>query len=101
MVGYDENSETVLGAQDLPFCFRTNTLLFGPILTNTLEAVEYDFGVQLGHYAGEQVWSPNRKSEFVRCHQSRVTCLEKQRQGHHHTFSRKLYLWSMGKNGES
>ena len=94
------NCETVLqvGAQDYLFVLQQDKYTsVRSILTDTLEAVEYDFGVRLSIMLG-QVWSQTgyqALSDLIKA--ERDLFKNWWRQGHQgfHTFS-QLYLWSMG-----
>ena len=87
-----------VGAQDYLFVLQQDKYnSVRSILSDTLEAVEYDFGLRLSIMLG-QVWSQNT-------HQSLSDLIKSERelfktwwrQGHQgvHTFS-QLYLWSLG-----
>ncbi|MFS9067888.1 PucR family transcriptional regulator [Streptococcus infantis] len=94
------NCQTVLqvGAQDYIFVLQQDKYTsVRSILTDTLEAVEYDFGVRLSIMLG-QVWSQTGHqalSDLIKA--ERDLFKNWWRQGHQgfHTFS-QLYLWSMG-----
>lgn len=94
------NCQTVLqvGAQDYIFVLQQDKYTsVRSILTDTLEAVEYDFGVRLSIMLG-QVWSQTgyqALSDIIKA--ERDLFKNWWRQGHQgfHTFS-QLYLWSMG-----
>lgn len=94
------NCQTVLqvGAQDYIFVLQQDKYTFvRSILMDTLEAVEYDFGVRLSIMLG-QVWSQTgyqALSDLIKA--ERDLFKNWWRQGHQgfHTFS-QLYLWSMG-----
>ena len=94
------NCQTVLqvGAQDYIFVLQQDKYTsVRSILTDTLEAVEYDFGVRLSIMLG-QVWSQTgyqALSDLIKA--ERDLFKNWWRQGHQgfHTFS-QLYLWSMG-----
>ena len=94
------NCQTVLqvGAQDYIFVLQQDKYTsVRSILTDTLEAVEYDFGVRLSIMLG-QVWSQTGNqalSDLIKA--ERDLFKNWWRQGHQgfHTFS-QLYLWSMG-----
>ena len=87
-----------VGAQDYIFVLQQDKYSsVRSILTDTIEAVEYDFGVRLSIMLG-QVWAQN-------AHQNLAGLIKAERelfktwwcQGHQgvHTFS-QLYLWSLG-----
>lgn len=87
-----------VGAQDYLFVLQQDKYnSVRSILSDTLEAVEYDFGLRLSIMLG-QIWSQNT-------HQSLSDLIKSERelfktwwrQGHQgvHTFS-QLYLWSLG-----
>ena len=87
-----------VGAQDYIFVLQQDKYSsVRSILTDTIEAVEYDFGVRLSIMLG-QVWAQN-------AHQTLADLIKAERelfktwwrQGHQgvHTFS-QLYLWSLG-----
>ena len=94
------NCQTVLqvGAQDYIFVLQQDKYTsVRSILMDTLEAVEYDFGVRLSIMLG-QVWSQighQALSDLIKA--ERDLFKNWWRQGHQgfHTFS-QLYLWSMG-----
>ena len=94
------NCQTVLqvGAQDYIFVLQQDKYTsVRSILMDTLEAVEYDFGVRLSIMLG-QVWSQTgyqALSDLIKA--ERDLFKNWWRQGHQgfHTFS-QLYLWSMG-----
>ena len=94
------NCQTVLqvGAQDYIFVLQQDKYTsVRSILMDTLEAVEYDFGVRLSIMLG-QVWSQTgyqTLSDLIKA--ERDLFKNWWRQGHQgfHTFS-QLYLWSMG-----
>ena len=94
------NCQTVLqvGAQDYIFVLQQDKYAsVRSILMDTLEAVEYDFGVRLSIMLG-QVWSQTgyqALSDLIKA--ERDLFKNWWRQGHQgfHTFS-QLYLWSMG-----
>ena len=94
------NCQTVLqvGAQDYIFVLQQDKYSsVRSILMDTLEAVEYDFGVRLSIMLG-QVWSQTGHqvlSDLIKA--ERDLFKNWWRQGHQgfHTFS-QLYLWSMG-----
>lgn len=94
------NCQTVLqvGAQDYIFVLQQDKYTsVRSILMDTLEAVEYDFGVRLSIMLG-QVWSQTGNqslSDLIKA--ERDLFKNWWRQGHQgfHTFS-QLYLWSMG-----
>lgn len=94
------NCQTVLqvGAQDYIFVLQQDKYTsVRSILMDTLEAVEYDFGVRLSIMLG-QVWSQTgyqALSDLIK--EERDLFKNWWRQGHQgfHTFS-QLYLWSMG-----
>ena len=94
------NCQTVLqvGAQDYLFVLQQDKYTsVRSILMDTLEAVEYDFGVRLSIMLG-QVWSQTgyqALSDLIKA--ERDLFKNWWRQGHQgfHTFS-QLYLWSMG-----
>ena len=94
------NCQTVLqvGAQDYIFVLQQDKYTsVRSILTDTLEAVEYDFGVRLSIMLG-QVWSQTGNqalSDLIKAERDLFKYWW--RQGHQgfHTFS-QLYLWSMG-----
>ena len=94
------NCQTVLqvGAQDYIFVLQQDKYTsVRSILTDTLEAVEYDFGVRLSIMLG-QVWSQTgyqALSDLIKA--ERDLFKNWWRQGHQgfHTFS-QLYLWSIG-----
>ena len=94
------NCQTVLqvGAQDYIFVLQQDKYTsVRSILTDTLEAVEYDFGVRLSIMLG-QAWSQTGHqalSDLIKA--ERDLFKNWWRQGHQgfHTFS-QLYLWSMG-----
>ena len=94
------NCETVLqvGAQDYLFVLQQDKYTsVRSILTDTLEAVEYDFGVRLSIMLG-QVWSQTGNQSLTDLIKAERDLFKNWwRQGHHgfHTFS-QLYLWSMG-----
>ena len=87
-----------VGAQDYLFVLQQDKYIsVRSILKDTLEAVEYDFGVRLSIMLG-QVWSqPNHQAlaDLIRAERDLFKIFW--RQGHQgvHTFS-QLYLWSMG-----
>lgn len=87
-----------VGAQDYLFVLQQDKYSsVRSILTDTLEAVEYDFGVRLSIMLG-QVWSQTGYQalpDLIRA--ERDLFKNWWRQGHQgfHTFS-QLYLWSMG-----
>ena len=94
------NCQTVLqvGAQDYLFVLQQDKYTsVRSVLMDTLEAVEYDFGVRLSIMLG-QVWSQTGHqalSDLIKA--ERDLFKNWWRQGHQgfHTFS-QLYLWSMG-----
>ena len=94
------NCQTVVqvGAQDYIFVLQQDKYSsVRSILTDTLEAVEYDFGVRLSIMLG-QVWSQTGHqalSDLIRV--ERDLFKNWWRHGHQgfHTFS-QLYLWSLG-----
>ena len=94
------NCQAVLqvGAQDYIFVLQQDKYTsVRSILMDTLEAVEYDFGVRLSIMLG-QVWSQTGHqalSDLIKA--ERNLFKNWWRQGHQgfHTFS-QLYLWSMG-----
>ena len=94
------NCQTVLqvGAQDYIFVLQQDKYTsVRSILMDTLEAVEYDFGVRLSIMLG-QVWSQTGHqalSDLIKAERDLFKTWW--RQGHQgvHTFS-QLYLWSMG-----
>ena len=94
------NCETVLqvGAQDYLFVLQQDKYTsVRSILTDTLEAVEYDFGVRLSIMLG-QVWSQTGNQSLTDLIKAERDLFKNWwRQGHQgfHTFS-QLYLWSMG-----
>ena len=94
------NCETVLqvGAQDYLFVLQQDKYTsVRSILTDTLEAVEYDFGVRLSIMLG-QVWSQSGNQSLTDLIKAERDLFKNWwRQGHQgfHTFS-QLYLWSMG-----
>ena len=94
------NCETVLqvGAQDYLFVLQQDKYTsVRSILTDTLEAVEYDFGVRLSIVLG-QVWSQTGNQSLTDLIKAERDLFKNWwRQGHQgfHTFS-QLYLWSMG-----
>ena len=94
------NYETVLqvGAQDYLFVLQQDKYTsVRSILMDTLEAVEYDFGVRLSIMLG-QVWSQNAQQSLSDLIKSERELFKTWwRQGHQgvQTFS-QLYLWSLG-----
>ena len=94
------NCETVLqvGAQDYLFVLQQDKYTsVRSILTDTLEAVEYDCGVRLSIMLG-QVWSQVGNQSLTDLIKAERDLFKNWwRQGHQgfHTFS-QLYLWSMG-----
>ena len=77
---------------------KINTLLYELFLSDTIEAVEYDFGLRLSIMLG-QVWSQTGNqalSDLIKAERDLFKTWW--RQGHQgvHTFS-QLYLWSMGR----
>ena len=94
------NCQTVLqvGAQDYIFVLQQDKYTsVRSILTDTLEAVEYDFGVRLSIMLG-QVWSQTGNQSLTDLIKAERDLFKNWwRQGHQgfHTFS-QLYLWSMG-----
>lgn len=94
------NCETVLqvGAQDYLFVLQQDKYTsVRSILMDTLEAVEYDFGVRLSIMLG-QVWSQTGNQSLTDLIKAERDLFKNWwRQGHQgfHTFS-QLYLWSMG-----
>lgn len=87
-----------VGAQDYLFVLGQDkyTSVY-PILTDTLEAVEYDFGVRMSLLLG-QVWSVSPLHSLVELIQAERDLFKRWwRQGHHgvQRFS-QLYLWSLG-----
>ena len=94
------NYETVLqvGAQDYLFVLQQDRYTsVRSILMDTLEAVEYDFGVRLSIMLG-QVWSQTGNQSLTDLIKAERDLFKNWwRQGHQgfHTFS-QLYLWSMG-----
>lgn len=94
------NCQTVLqvGAQDYIFVLQQDKYTsVRSILMDTLEAVEYDFGVRLSIMLG-QVWSQTGNQSLTDLIKAeRYLFKNWWRQGHQgfHTFS-QLYLWSMG-----
>ena len=94
------NCQTVLqvGAQDYVFVLQQDRYTsVRAILSDTIEAVEYDFGLRLSIMLG-QIWSQTGYqplSDLIQAERDLFkTCW---RQGHQgvHTFS-QLYLWSLG-----
>lgn len=87
-----------VGAQDYIFVLQQDKYSsVRSILTDTIEAVEYDFGVRLSIMLG-QVWAQNTHqtlADLIKVERElfRTWC----RKGHQgvHTFS-QLYLWSIG-----
>lgn len=94
------NCQTVLqvGAQDYIFVLQQDKYTsVRSILTDTLEAVEYDFGVRLSIMLG-QVWSQTGNQSLTDLIKAERDLFKNWwRQGHQgfYTFS-QLYLWSMG-----
>ena len=94
------NCETVLqvGAQDYLFVLQQDKYTsVRSILTDTLEAVEYDFGVRLSIMLG-QVWSQTGNQSLIDLIKAERDLFKNWwRHGHQgfHTFS-QLYLWSLG-----
>ena len=94
------NCQTVLqvGAQDYIFVLQQDKYTsVRSILMDTLEAVEYDFGVRLSIMLG-QVWSQTGNQSLTDLIKAERDLFKNWwRQGHQgfHTFS-QLYLWSMG-----
>ena len=94
------NCQTVLqvGAQDYIFVLQQDKYTsVRSILMDTLEAVEYDFGVRLSIMLG-QVWSQTGYQSLTDLIKAERDLFKNWwRQGHQgfHTFS-QLYLWSMG-----
>ena len=94
------NCQTVLqvGAQDYVFVLQQDKYSsVRSILSDMIEAVEYDFGLRLSIMLG-QVWSqtgPQALSDLIKAERDLFKAWW--RQGHQgvHTFS-QLYLWSMG-----
>ena len=94
------NCQTVLqvGAQDYVFVLQQDKYTsVRSILSDTIEAVEYDFGLRLSIMLG-QVWpqtGPQALSDLIKAERDLFKTWW--RQGHQgvHTFS-QLYLWSMG-----
>ncbi|HGQ0308769.1 TPA: helix-turn-helix domain-containing protein [Streptococcus pneumoniae] len=94
------NCQTVLqvGAQDYVFVLQQDKYTsVRDILSDTIEAVEYDFGLRLSIMLG-QVWSQTGHqalSDLIKAERDLFKTWW--RQGHQgvHTFS-QLYLWSMG-----
>ena len=87
-----------VGAQDYLFVLQQDKYISArSILSDTLEAVEYDFGLRLSIMLG-QVWSSDRPSSLSDLIKAERDLFKTWwRQGHQgvHTFS-QLYLWSMG-----
>ena len=87
-----------VGAQDYLFVLQQDKYTsVRSILTDTLEAVEYDFGVRLSIMLG-QVWSQSGNQSLTDLIKAERNLFKNWwRQGHQgfHTFS-QLYLWSMG-----
>ena len=87
-----------IGAQDYLFVLQQDKYIsVRSILSDTLEAVEYDFGLRLSIMLG-QVWSQNAQqslSELIKA--ERELFKTWWRQGHQgvQTFS-QLYLWNLG-----
>ena len=104
LAGYDANPfpncQTVLqvGAQDYVFVLQQDKYTsVRAILSDTIEAVEYDFGLRLSIMLG-QVWSQTGNqalSDLIKAERDLFKTWW--RQGHQgvHSFS-QLYLWSMG-----
>ena len=94
------NCQTVLqvGAQDYIFVLQQDKYIsVRSILMDTLEAVEYDFGVRLSIMLG-QVWSQTGNQSLTDLIKAERDLFKNWwRQGHQgfYTFS-QLYLWSMG-----
>ena len=94
------NCQTVLqvGVQDYVFVLQQDKYTsVRSILTDTLEAVEYDFGLRLSIMLG-QVWSQTGYQPLSDLIQAERDLFKTWwRQGHQgvHTFS-QLYLWSIG-----
>ena len=94
------NCQTVLqvGAQDYIFVLQQDKYTsVRSILMDTLEAVDYDFGVRLSIMRG-QVWSQTGNQSLTDLIKAERDLFKNWwRQGHQgfHTFS-QLYLWSMG-----
>ena len=94
------NCQAVLqvGAQDYVFVLQQDKYSsVRSILSDTIEAVEYDFGLRLSIMLG-QVWSqtgPQALSDLIKAERDLFKTWW--RQGHQgvHTFS-QLYLWSIG-----
>ena len=94
------NCQTVIqvGAQDYVFVLQQDKYTsVRAILSDTIEAVEYDFGLRLSIMLG-QVWSQTGHqalSDLIKAERDLFKTWW--RQGHQgvHTFS-QLYLWSMG-----
>ena len=94
------NCQTVLqvGAQDYVFVLQQDKYTsVRAILSDTIEAVEYDFGLRLSIMLG-QIWSQTGHqalSDLIKAERDLFKTWW--RQGHQgvHTFS-QLYLWSMG-----
>ena len=87
-----------VGAQDYLFVLQQDKYIsVRSILSDTLEAVEYDFGLRLSIMLG-QVWSQNAQQSLSDLIKSERELFKTWwRQGHQgvHTFS-QLYLWSLG-----
>ena len=87
-----------VGAQDYLFVLQQDKYnSVRSILSDTLEAVEYDFGLRLSIMLG-QVWSQNAQQSLSDLIKSERELFKTWwRQGHQgvHTFS-QLYLWSLG-----
>ena len=87
-----------VGSQDYIFVLQQDKYSsVRSILSDTLEAVEYDFGVRLSIMLG-QVWAQNAQQNLASLIKAERELFKTWwRQGHQgvHTFS-QLYLWSMG-----
>ena len=87
-----------VGAQDYIFVLQQDKYSsVRSILTDTLEAVEYDFGLRLSIMLG-QVWAQNAKQNLASLIKAERELFRTWwRKGHQgvHTFS-QLYLWSLG-----
>ena len=94
------NCQTVLqvGAQDYVFVLQQDKYTsVRAILSDTIEAVEYDFGLRLSIMLG-QVWSQTGNqalSDLIKAERDLFKTWWRQGPQGVHTFS-QLYLWSMG-----
>ena len=94
------NCQTVLqvGAQDYVFVLQQDKYTsVRAILSDTIEAVEYDFGLRLSIMLG-QVWSQTvyqALSDLIKAERDLFKTWWRQGYQGVHTFS-QLYLWSMG-----